>query len=100
MRQIGYGLNRSFKNISPQLVEHNREQYRNDEAEHESEPAHSQRISQYQIETFIMEKLFEIFKPYPFLISKGLGRFIILKCHQPSPQGHVAENKYPDHERK
>ncbi|MNW65185.1 hypothetical protein D3C74_435430 [compost metagenome] len=85
MRQIRYGLNCSLKYTAPQLIEHYREQDRYDETKHQTQNAHCQCVSQNKVEAFIVEEFFEVIQSDPLLLAERLGRFIILKCHQPSP---------------
>ncbi|MNG35403.1 hypothetical protein D3C84_1221260 [compost metagenome] len=85
MGQIRYGLNCSLKGVSPQLIEHYREQDGYNETKHQTQTAHRQCVSQNKIEAFIVEEFFEVIQSDPLLLSKRFLRFIILECHQPSP---------------
>src|SRR5690606_2861197 len=63
-----------------------------------SQHAHCERISKYEIKSFILEQVHEIFHADPFLIEKRLRRFIVLESHRPAPNRQIVKNEQPDYE--
>jgi hypothetical protein len=91
MRQVGNGLNRSFENLIPYLVEKQGKDDGGGKTEEQVVKTNEKGVPQKAEEVGAFEKAEKVLKSHPFAVREAPGRGKLLKGNKGPVHGLVAE---------
>ncbi|MNC46500.1 hypothetical protein D3C75_955220 [compost metagenome] len=93
MRKIDNRLNRSFEKHQPDLVQHQRDEYRNGKQQYDLIHADQQCIHEHLSELFGLDQLMELLQSHPFTASDAVKNIKVLKGNQYAIQRRIFEEQ-------